>query len=100
MKDNDVLQRFGEYTVKLAGLLKEGHRPDSDERIFIENNLLIVQAGNGDVETLSEKKSSQVNDRSDDRVNTESSRQIILRMSAFPRKNRLVGGHRPLDSRI
>lgn len=43
MKDNDTLKRFGEYSVKLAELLKEGQRLDTDELIFIENHLLIVQ---------------------------------------------------------
>lgn len=43
MKDNDILQRFGEYSIKLAELLKEGRRLDTDELIFIENHLLIVQ---------------------------------------------------------
>ena len=43
MKDNDTLKRFGEYSVKLAKLLKEGPRLDTDELIFIENHVLIVQ---------------------------------------------------------
>jgi hypothetical protein len=38
MKDNDTLKRFGEYSVKLAELLKEGQRLDTDELIFIEKH--------------------------------------------------------------
>lgn len=43
MKDNDILKPFGEYSVKLAEILKEGYRLDLEELIFIENHLLIVQ---------------------------------------------------------
>lgn len=43
MKDGDMLKRFGAYSLKLAELLRAGARLDSDEMIFIENHLLIVQ---------------------------------------------------------
>ena len=56
MKDGDTLKRFGAYSVKLAELLREGHRIDSDDTTFIENHLLIVQLA------LALSKSSQRRD--------------------------------------
>jgi hypothetical protein len=38
-----TLKRFGQYSVRLAELLKEGTRLSADEQMFLENHLLIVQ---------------------------------------------------------
>jgi hypothetical protein len=38
-----ILKRYGQYCVKLAALLKEGRRLSSEEQMYIENHLLIVQ---------------------------------------------------------
>lgn len=38
-----ALQRYGEYSMKLARLLKEGAKLDVDEQTFIENHLVMVQ---------------------------------------------------------
>jgi hypothetical protein len=39
----DALHHFGNASVRLAELLKEGASFTSEEHLFIENNLLIVQ---------------------------------------------------------
>ena len=38
-----ILERYGVYSVKLAELLKSGRKFSSEEQMFIENHLLIVQ---------------------------------------------------------
>ena len=38
-----ILERYGVYSVKLAELLKSGRKLSSEEQMFIENHLLIVQ---------------------------------------------------------
>lgn len=38
-----ILERYGVYSVKLAELLKNGRKFSSEEQMFIENHLLIVQ---------------------------------------------------------
>lgn len=38
-----ILERYGVYSVKLAELLKNGRKLSSEEQMFIENHLLIVQ---------------------------------------------------------
>ena len=39
----DILKLYGQYSVALAQRLKEGQRLNSEEQMFIENHLLIVQ---------------------------------------------------------
>ncbi|HEU4683937.1 MAG TPA: hypothetical protein VFS39_05495 [Nitrospira sp.] len=38
-----LVKQYGEYSIKLAELLKEDETVDLEEQIFIENHLLIVQ---------------------------------------------------------
>jgi hypothetical protein len=38
-----ILKSYGEYSVKLAQLLRDGEKLHMDDQIFIENHLLIVQ---------------------------------------------------------
>ena len=38
-----ILEQYGVYSVKLAELLKNGRKFSSEEQMFIENHLLIVQ---------------------------------------------------------
>ena len=40
---NDVLKRYGQYSIALAQRLKEGQQLTTEEQMFIENHLLIVQ---------------------------------------------------------
>ena len=40
---NNILKLYGQYSVALAQRLKEGATLDADQRMFIENHLLIVQ---------------------------------------------------------
>ena len=40
---NDILKLYGQYSVALAQRLKEGATLDAEQRMFIENHLLIVQ---------------------------------------------------------
>ncbi len=42
-RNNDVLKRYGEYSVKVAELIKEGGRLNSDDEMAVENSVLIVQ---------------------------------------------------------
>jgi len=42
-RNNDVLKRYGEYSVKVAELIKEGGRLNSDDEMTVENSVLIVQ---------------------------------------------------------
>ena len=38
-----ILKRYGEYSVKLAQLLKEGGRFNAEDLMYLENHMLIVQ---------------------------------------------------------
>jgi hypothetical protein len=40
---NNILKLYGQYSVALAQRLKEGATLDAEQRMFIENHLLIVQ---------------------------------------------------------
>ncbi|HKU53317.1 MAG TPA: hypothetical protein VJQ25_12655 [Nitrospira sp.] len=40
---NDVLKLYGQYSIALAQRLKEGQQLTTEEQMFIENHLLIVQ---------------------------------------------------------
>lgn len=40
---NDLLKLYGQYSIALAQRLKEGQPLNSEEQMFIENHLLIVQ---------------------------------------------------------
>ncbi len=40
---NDILRRYGQYSVELAQQLKDGATLNAEEQIYIENHLLIVQ---------------------------------------------------------
>lgn len=40
---NDLLKLYGQYSIALAQRLKEGQQLNSEEQMFIENHLLIVQ---------------------------------------------------------
>ena len=40
---HDVLKRYGQYSVELAQQLKDGATLNTDELIYLENHLLIVQ---------------------------------------------------------
>jgi len=40
---DQILRSFGQYSVKLAELLKRREKLSLDERTFIENHILIVQ---------------------------------------------------------
>jgi hypothetical protein len=42
-KNNEILKLYGHYSIELAQRLKEGIPLDSEEHMFIENHLLIVQ---------------------------------------------------------
>ncbi len=39
----DVLKLYGQYSIALAQRLKEGQQLTTEEQMFIENHLLIVQ---------------------------------------------------------
>ncbi len=39
----DILTLYGQYSLKLAQLLKDGVQFDQDEQISLENHVLIVQ---------------------------------------------------------
>jgi hypothetical protein len=39
----DILRLYGQYSLKLAQLLKEGVQFDQDEQVSLENHVLIVQ---------------------------------------------------------
>ncbi len=38
-----ILKSYGESSVKLAQLLRDGEKLNMDDQVFIENHLLIVQ---------------------------------------------------------
>jgi hypothetical protein len=40
---NNILKLYGQYSVALAERLKEGATLDAEQRMYIENHLLIVQ---------------------------------------------------------
>jgi hypothetical protein len=40
---NDILKLFGRYSVELAQHLKDGATLNTEEQMFVENHLLIVQ---------------------------------------------------------
>ncbi|HJT22383.1 MAG TPA: hypothetical protein VJ746_18065 [Nitrospira sp.] len=40
---NEIVNMYGEYSLKLANFLKQERKIGMDEFIFIENHLLIVQ---------------------------------------------------------
>ena len=42
-RNNDVLKRYGKYSMKVAELIKEGGRLSSDDEMAVENSVLIVQ---------------------------------------------------------
>ncbi len=42
-RNNDILKRYGEYSVKVAELIKEGGRLNTDDEMTVENSVLIVQ---------------------------------------------------------
>lgn len=39
----DILKLYGQYSIKLADLLKEGLELEQDEQVSLENHVLIVQ---------------------------------------------------------
>jgi len=41
-RNNDILKRYGEYSVKVAKLMKGG-RLNTDDEMTVENSVLIVQ---------------------------------------------------------
>lgn len=38
-----IIKHYGQYSLKLAELLKEGEKLNLEEQVFIENHLVIVQ---------------------------------------------------------
>ena len=40
---NEILRRYGQYSVELAQQLKNGATLNTEEHIYLENHLLIVQ---------------------------------------------------------
>ena len=42
-RNNDILKRYGEYSVKVAELIKEGGRLNTEDEMTVENSVLIVQ---------------------------------------------------------
>lgn len=40
---NEILKRYGQYSIELAQQLKNGATLNTDELIYLENHLLIVQ---------------------------------------------------------
>lgn len=42
-KKNEILKLYGQYSIELAQRLKDGVTLDTEEQMYIENHLLIVQ---------------------------------------------------------
>ena len=40
---NEILKQYGQYSVELARQLKDGATLNTEEQIYLENHLLIVQ---------------------------------------------------------
>lgn len=43
LKKKEILKLYGQYSLELAQRLKDGATLDTEEQMFIENHLLIVQ---------------------------------------------------------
>ena len=43
LKKEEILKLYGQYSLELAQRLKDGATLDTEEQMFIENHLLIVQ---------------------------------------------------------
>ncbi|HEU4683753.1 MAG TPA: hypothetical protein VFS39_04555 [Nitrospira sp.] len=42
-RKQQILKSYGQYSLQLAQLLKDGEKLTMDDQVFIENHLLIVQ---------------------------------------------------------
>jgi len=58
--NKDILRLYGQYSLKLAQLLKEGLQLEQDEQVSLENHVLIVQLAILQAKHSALKKPAQV----------------------------------------